>query len=132
MTDYLWEHNVETPMRDGVVLRMDVVRPADGVACPVLLSRAPYGKSSSDADWIWYFHLPQALEAGYAVAFQDTRGRFESDGDFVPVMREARGRLRHDRVDRRAATGVTATSACSVRRTTASPRSSRPLRLRRV
>jgi putative CocE/NonD family hydrolase len=85
MTAYLLEHNVEVPMRDGVVLRMDVQRPADDGAYPVLLSRTPYGKGDPEA----YIHCLQALEAGYAVVCQDTRGRYESDGDFAPTMTEA-------------------------------------------
>ena len=35
---------VETTMRDGVVLRADVYRPAGGGPWPVLLARTPYGK----------------------------------------------------------------------------------------
>src|SRR5438309_1774384 len=40
--DVLVQHDVEAPMRDGVVLRANVYRPADDGRYPVLLSRQPY------------------------------------------------------------------------------------------
>jgi X-Pro dipeptidyl-peptidase (S15 family) len=42
--DVLIQHDVEVPMRDGVVLRANVYRPADDDRYPVLLSRQPYNK----------------------------------------------------------------------------------------
>ena len=51
---------------------------------PTLIQRSPYGAQSTMSEW------GQMLlaERGYAVLFQDTRGRFGSDGDFVPVEHE--------------------------------------------
>lgn len=50
---------------------------------PTVIIRNPYGQALS-TDW------GQILlaERGYAVLLQDTRGRFGSDGDFVPVCME--------------------------------------------
>src|SRR6476620_2557014 len=38
--------NVAVPMRDGVLLRVNVFRPDDGEPHPVLLSAHPYGKDA--------------------------------------------------------------------------------------
>lgn len=82
--------DVEVPMSDGVVLRADLWLPADGDPCPVLLQRLPYDKSSSFmAQHIVGLEIPRALDSGFAVVVQDTRGRFASDGDFSPFVREA-------------------------------------------
>ena len=71
--------------RDGVILRADVYRPDAPGRRPVLLSRLPYDKSQrrrpGDVDVF--------VEHGYVVIFQDTRGRFASDGDdFYPLIHE--------------------------------------------
>jgi predicted acyl esterase len=39
--------NVEVPMRDGMILRADVYRPAAAGSCPVLIQRTPYDKTGS-------------------------------------------------------------------------------------
>jgi uncharacterized protein len=77
------ERDVETPMRDGTLLRADVYRPADAGPLPVLLQRTPYGKLGSGGA----FAL-MAAERGYAVVVQDTRGRWSSDGDGYPFVHE--------------------------------------------
>ena len=51
---------------------------------PTLLMRSPYGAQDGTSEWGQMF----LAERGYAVLFQDTRGRFGSDGDFVPVEHE--------------------------------------------
>jgi putative CocE/NonD family hydrolase len=83
------QRNVPVQMRDGVVLRADVYRPAvAGERLPVLLQRTPYGKN-----WLLGSGMPldplRAAAAGYAVVIQDTRGRFNSDGEFYPFTNEA-------------------------------------------
>jgi uncharacterized protein len=45
--DVLVQHDVEGRMRDGVVLRANVYRPADGGRYPVLLSHQPYTRTST-------------------------------------------------------------------------------------
>lgn len=70
------DRNLPVPMRDGVLLRADLYRPAAPGKYPVILQRTPYGKDAL---------APFALRAagqGYAVVVQDTRGRWQSDGVF--------------------------------------------------
>jgi hypothetical protein len=81
------EREVLVPMRDGVRLASDVYRPNEG-ASPTLLHRTPYGKSHP-----LYLHgsvldVLAAVDAGYAVVSQDTRGRFQSEGDWQPFRWE--------------------------------------------
>jgi len=77
------ERDVESKMRDGVILRADVYRPNTSAPLPVLLQRTPYGKGFSSTT----FAL-MAAERGYAVVIQDTRGRWASDGDGYPMVHE--------------------------------------------
>jgi len=81
------DRDVEVAMRDGVVLRANVWRPASGGPFPVLVYRTPYGK---DATEDWYTTHLHAVERGYAVVLQDVRGRYESDGEFDPYRNEGR------------------------------------------
>ncbi|HEX7061601.1 MAG TPA: CocE/NonD family hydrolase [Woeseiaceae bacterium] len=74
-------------MRDGVVLRADVRRPASGGPFPVLVYRTPYGKQfAAEA----YDTHREALRRGYAVVLQDVRGRYASEGVFDPYRNEGR------------------------------------------
>lgn len=75
------EFDVPVPMRDGTVLRADVYRPVAEGTFPVLLCRHPYGKT----EWANASIDAKALvRAGYIVVQQDSRGRFESDGEWMP------------------------------------------------
>jgi putative CocE/NonD family hydrolase len=70
--------DVMIPMRDGVRLATDVYLPArNGQAVagkwPTILMRTPYGKQNEGDGRYFAAH-------GYAVVFQDTRGRFRSEG----------------------------------------------------
>ena len=78
--------DVPVPMRDGVQLRANVYRPAEG-RWPVLLTRLPYGKDLPGATAA--LDPIQAARRGYVVIIQDTRGRFASEGDFHPFEGEA-------------------------------------------
>ncbi|HET9409772.1 MAG TPA: CocE/NonD family hydrolase [Candidatus Sulfotelmatobacter sp.] len=81
------DKNVPVPMRDGVVLRADVLRPAEIGKYPVLVYRTPYGKDAAQQEYATFRH---AAERGYAVVIQDVRGRYHSDGDFRPYENEGR------------------------------------------
>ncbi len=74
------ERNVEARMRDGVVLRADVYRPAGDGPWPVLIERTPYGKQG--------LHPEALAKAGYIVVCQDARGRYASDGKFESFYRD--------------------------------------------
>ncbi len=101
--EYVLERDVMATMRDGVRLASDVYRPArDGRAIetplPVILERTPYGKGETSraertarsaapftrAEVAAYF-----VRAGYVVVFQDCRGRYGSEGEFVKYLSDA-------------------------------------------
>lgn len=83
------EYDVPCTMRDGVVLRADVYRPADGTPgpWPVILMRLPYDKTQ--AENIAYAHPSWYARRGYIVVIQDCRGRWASDGEWYPFRDEA-------------------------------------------
>ena len=84
------------PMRDGVELALDVAMPATQGPYPVVLLRTPYDKvfaMSSTAEEVKGIPYDQEFiasitRAGYAFAFQDVRGRFNSDGVWYPYFSE--------------------------------------------
>ncbi len=73
------EPNVSAKMRDGVVLKADIYRPDGAGPFPVLLTRTPYDKKTV-REMAYRF-----AKAGYIVAAQDIRGRYESEGEFLPI-----------------------------------------------
>src|SRR5512140_2393711 len=75
---------VMVPMRDGVRLNTEVFKPkGQSEALPILLSRTPYG-AISDPAVLWSNPNVQALAPdGYIFVYQDIRGRFKSEGEFV-------------------------------------------------
>ena len=75
------EKNVATPMRDGVVLRADVYRPAAAGRYPVLLQRTPYNKNLNIISSL-LLDVMRAASEGYVVVIQDSRGRYASEGEF--------------------------------------------------
>jgi len=79
-------HDLRVPMRDGVELALDLVRPDLPGARPVVLVRTPYDKTAHRLDGSARYE--DLARRGYVVAFNDCRGRFNSDGDFVPYLHE--------------------------------------------
>ncbi len=86
-TRFVLERNIAVPMRDGVILRADVLRPTTGSRFPVLVYRTPYGKDDAQKEYTTFKH---AVERGYAVVIHDVRGRYHSDGEFRPYDNEGR------------------------------------------
>ncbi len=78
----LIDKDVPMTTRDGIVLRADVYRPEPAGRFPVLLSRLPYDKNGRRRPG----DIDVFVERGYVVIFQDTRGRFASDGDEYPPL----------------------------------------------
>ena len=75
------EQNVMVPMRDGVRLATDLYFPADAAApFSTIMIRTPYGKTR---EYPYGGIVPMLVEAGFAVAYQDTRGRAESEGEYT-------------------------------------------------
>lgn len=70
------------PMRDGVWLSTDLYRPIGSEGrLPTILIRTPYNKRTfRDSRSVAFYFASQ----GYAVAVQDHRGKFESEGTFFP------------------------------------------------
>jgi len=77
--------NVMVPMRDGVKLATNIYLPSAGGAVvagkfPVVLDRTPYNKDQGGPV------LAKALVPhGYAVVYQDVRGRYQSEGHWRPL-----------------------------------------------
>jgi putative CocE/NonD family hydrolase len=76
--------DLEMQTRDGTTLRADVYRPVTDTPVPAILARTPYDKSLRCTNQ----HLPAAYAAqhGFAVVWQDVRGRFASEGNFAPLQ----------------------------------------------
>ncbi len=81
------EFDVPATMRDGIILRANVYRPAGDGQWPVLLTRLPYGKDFPLG--ISVLEPGQVARRGYVVIVQDTRGRFSSGGEWDPMRNEA-------------------------------------------
>jgi uncharacterized protein len=81
--EMIFERDVETRMRDGVVLRSDVYRPKADGKYPVLLLRTPYDKQDERDEAVFL------AQHGYVAILQDVRGRYESDGEWYPFVNEA-------------------------------------------
>ena len=84
-TEVAVSRNVMVTMRDGTRLATDIYLPArDGVALlgpfPVILDRTPYNKDGRGAALVDWF-----VPHGYAVIVQDVRGRFRSEGRWIPL-----------------------------------------------
>ena len=70
------EIDVDVQVRDGTRLRANIWRPDAEGQFPGLLMRTPYGKPRGGLD--------RYVRAGYAVVAQDVRGRYASEGEYVP------------------------------------------------
>ncbi|MGH2794968.1 MAG: CocE/NonD family hydrolase [Actinomycetota bacterium] len=86
-TRVVLERDVGCTLPDGTVLMADVYRPDDAERYPVLLQRTPYDKTFFP--FTWGCADPTKLASfGYAVVIQDTRGRFQSTGEYSPYTNE--------------------------------------------
>ena len=73
------------PVRDGVHLHTVIFRPQNsegGDPLPFLMQRTPYGVASTTARAI-ESGKPELAKSGYIFVFQDIRGRYTSEGQFV-------------------------------------------------
>lgn len=84
-------------MRDGILLATDIYFPSAKGPWPVIIERTPYGKtnqSRSEIDIqgreISRREMAQKFTAkGFVMIFQDCRGRYDSEGEFVKYVNEA-------------------------------------------
>jgi uncharacterized protein len=81
------QSEVVVKMRDGVGLRASLLLPQGHGPFPVLVYRTPYGKDNALKEYMTFRH---ARERGYAVIVQDVRGRYASEGQFLPYENEGR------------------------------------------
>jgi putative CocE/NonD family hydrolase len=102
--DYV-KREVMIPMRDGVKLHTVIVIPKGARRAPMVLSRTPYNASGRAAR----NNSPSILatvgqgdevmvEAGYIRVFQDVRGKYGSEGEYV-MTRPLKGPLNDTRTD---------------------------------
>ncbi|BAV97977.1 CocE/NonD family hydrolase [Lysobacter enzymogenes] len=96
---------VMIPMRDGTKLYTVIVVPKGAKRAPMLLTRTPYdaaGRAKRLDSPRMIDILPQGDEvfaqAGYIRVFQDVRGKYGSQGDYV-MTRPLRGPLNATKVD---------------------------------
>jgi putative CocE/NonD family hydrolase len=76
------DRDIPMKTRDGITLYADIYRPDDREKHPAILTRSPYNKLFSGVSD--YLPAVDAAFAGYAYVVQDTRGRFASEGQFIP------------------------------------------------
>jgi predicted acyl esterase len=69
-------------MRDGIRLATDIYLPEGEGPWPVILMRTPYNKGPIGAQ------RNQWTSNGYAFVIQDCRGRFKSEGKYLPFMND--------------------------------------------
>ena len=92
-------------MRDGVKLKTFILVPKGAARAPILLTRTPYNASER----VLRFNSPHlaaavpqmdqtAVAAGYIIVYQDVRGKYGSDGDYV-MTRPLKGSLNPTEVD---------------------------------
>ena len=107
------------PMRDGARLHTEIYVPRDvDEPLPFVIERTPYGlvRDSQGYSTRLYDH-PDLIEDRYIMVFQDLRGRFDSEGEFLSLRppkdpgrrgrdRRDHRRLGHGRVAREQRAGI--------------------------
>lgn len=93
------------PMRDGVKLHTVILVPKGAADAPILLTRTPYNadkRTARNDSPRMLAALPQGddvfVEGGYIRVFQDVRGKYRSEGDYV-MTRPVRGPLNPSSTD---------------------------------
>ncbi len=105
------------PMRDGVRLFTAVYVPKDASPAntyPILFSRTPYGVSPYGESDFPSLLGPSELftRSKYIFVYQDVRGRFMSEGEFVNMRPYIPGKKRTEQTSTRAATPTTPSTGC--------------------
>ena len=88
------------PMRDGVRLHTEICVPKKAAGqLPFLITRTPYGINDDDQGFSRTFgNYREMIPEGFIFIFQDIRGRFRSEGQFV-MQRPPRDRDHPKSVD---------------------------------
>ncbi|EZP55005.1 CocE/NonD family hydrolase [Sphingomonas sp. RIT328] len=102
--DYI-KREVMIPMRDGTKLYTVIVIPKGATNAPIVLTRTPYNAKaranrSDSASMLATLPLADEIfvEGGYIRVYQDIRGKYGSEGDYV-VTRPVIGPLNPTKVD---------------------------------
>lgn len=77
--------NQMVPSSDGVNLATDTYMPSTGRNFPTILIRTPYNKMTFQT------YAKRFVDRGYAFVAQDVRGKYESEGTFVPLEERVDG-----------------------------------------
>src|SRR3989440_4515338 len=92
-------------MRDGVKLKTFILVPKGATNAPILLTRTPYNASErvsrSQSPHMASVVQPMdetAVAAGYIIVYQDIRGKYGSEGDYI-MTRPLQGPLNPTRID---------------------------------
>lgn len=70
----IYQENIPITMRDGVILRANIMRPEAPGHFPAIVCRTPYGKAGLGCG------QERFVYSGYVMVQQDLRGRYQSDG----------------------------------------------------
>jgi uncharacterized protein len=89
--DVIVLRDIRVRMRDDVLLATDIYLPARGAEAigtraPAILERTPYGKSQNGTRHASIEVANLFASHGYAVVFQDCRGRGKSEGKYVKYL----------------------------------------------
>jgi hypothetical protein len=102
--DYV-KREVMIPMRDGVKLYTVLIIPKGAKDAPILLTRTPYNAKKSAERTLSPHAIATGsqmdepfLADGYIRAYQDVRGKYKSEGEYV-LNRPLRGPLNNGQVD---------------------------------
>ncbi len=84
-TEIFDKRAVMISMRDGIKLHTEIYAPKNSSeALPILLERSPYGISAPDKGYSHYLNrYVDMIPDGYIFVFQDIRGRYGSEGQFL-------------------------------------------------
>ncbi|HEV2387486.1 MAG TPA: CocE/NonD family hydrolase [Candidatus Acidoferrales bacterium] len=85
LPDLFTKQEAMIPMRDGVRLHTEIYVPKNASGPePFLITRTPYGVSGGPGGYSHLFAAyPEMVPGGYVFVFQDIRGRYGSEGQFV-------------------------------------------------
>ncbi|MGK0329591.1 MAG: putative CocE/NonD family hydrolase [Polaribacter sp.] len=81
------KEEIQIEMRDGVKLFTSIYAPRDkSISYPILITRMPFN-SEPDKDRYskWPSWFPHLLKEKYILVFQDVRGKYMSEGEYVAV-----------------------------------------------
>jgi putative CocE/NonD family hydrolase len=91
------KREVMVPMRDGATLHTLIYVPKNATGnLPIIFTRTPYGIAGAGGAFATSY--AEMAEEGYIFAFQDIRGRFTSEGQFV-MLRPPRDKKNPKAVD---------------------------------